>query len=305
MQVSDDDLRTDYQRATAGRRLLGGCPGDEVLVSAAARSASASDRVDLSRHLADCSDCAVEYRVLRAVSPFAERLADRLESAGSSDVDPAGPFERESEHSNVVSMPVRDRAPSSSPVWLAVAAVLGALSLALGLWLAQTRSENRDLQLALDDRSVVDSQLAQLQVSNREQESRIGELEGVLEQLRQPQANFQLVDLMSSQTLRGGGGSGDQELALGPGDQRFGVILHTGSSSGGSATVEVHRLAVDAAGAGVEDELVWRQEGLVPDAYNTLTLSFPASLFPAGTYRLALRSSGGERETYDLVVQGR
>lgn len=78
MTADDGDLRDVYQRATR-RRDRDDCPSEELVMNAARNTASSRDRERVAEHVAQCSDCARDFRIARSLVPWAEEASKRDE----------------------------------------------------------------------------------------------------------------------------------------------------------------------------------------------------------------------------------
>ena len=113
MKLTSEEMRSLYQRQTArsiaGR---GDCLLEDVMTRAAAGELSRSERGMIADHLAVCSDCAQEYRILRRLKPsvttqlgWARRLISRVSSTGPCGLRVrSGVVDRQPEHAQCGSL---------------------------------------------------------------------------------------------------------------------------------------------------------------------------------------------------------
>ena len=88
----DPDLAALHRRGTAPPDRAG-CPSAEALFSLLGPAASPAERERLVDHVAACSACAEELRLMRSLGPWSESLARRLAEAGEAlDIPPPRPF---------------------------------------------------------------------------------------------------------------------------------------------------------------------------------------------------------------------
>jgi|GEM_PF-5212291 len=76
MMAEDGDLREVYQRATR-RQDRDDCPSEEMLMTAARNAATAQQRDAVAEHVAQCSDCARDFRIARSLVPWALEASKR------------------------------------------------------------------------------------------------------------------------------------------------------------------------------------------------------------------------------------
>src|SRR4030095_7311378 len=129
------------------------CLTEELFERLGAGHASSQERTQAARHLAVCSDCAAEYRVLRSLRPLAEQAEAILAALGGA----PGIEQRPRAVGRADTRPVafwRSAATLVSPTraTFALAALL-LISLALGLWLVLLRQGN-DREIARLDREL-------------------------------------------------------------------------------------------------------------------------------------------------------
>jgi hypothetical protein len=70
MKLTETETAALYREMTARRDRGPDCLDDDALLRAAANDLSPSERARIAAHIGQCSDCAREYRVARAMRPF-------------------------------------------------------------------------------------------------------------------------------------------------------------------------------------------------------------------------------------------
>ena len=86
MKLTDGELKSIYAEATrpAG---AAGCPDAGALVAASLGELAAAEREAVAAHLAGCSACAEEYRLLAELRPVVERATGAVPSPGRAAAD--------------------------------------------------------------------------------------------------------------------------------------------------------------------------------------------------------------------------
>jgi hypothetical protein len=298
MRLTDEEMRRHYQhqtaRFTAGRAE---CLSEDVMTRAAAGELSQSERELIADHFIVCSDCVEEYRLLRELKPWAERVT-RSASESELAVQPA-----------IVLSGKADRIVPHRPSWAgrftglfhagsatyALAAVLLVISLAGAAWIISLKRENARIaarfneQLAAGDQasgSLADARRELEETARRaaQQQTEIAELRRSVDELSQPQVNVTITDL-EQQSDRGGGGL--TTVTAPAGANIFTLILHvTNEPSFPDYALEV----MDGRG-----QRISRAQGLRKSELNTFTVALPRRLLPAGQYRLVLYGLRGGR----------
>jgi hypothetical protein len=265
MKLTSEEMRSLYQRQTArsvaGR---GDCLLEDVMTRAAAGELSRSERGMIADHLAVCSDCAQEYRILRRLKPsvttqlgWARRLISGF---------------------------------STGPAAYAFAAALLIVSLACAVWVITLRRENARMTARLEEQLSNRDQISQSLAETRrqleevmgraeEQQKEIAEMRRSLDDLSQPQVNVPFADL-ELQDVRGGAGRGVSTVTAPPGANLFLLFLHVA----GGPTFSDYALEISDA----QGRRVWRARGLRRSQEDTFTVALQRRLFPAGQYRLSL-----------------
>ena len=315
MQLSDDELKSLWQqetrRAAAGRTA---CLSAELLVRAGEGQLTAAERARVTNHLAECADCAEEYRLARSVNEWAAQSADHYVPAFPTSVVPLTPppnlWQRLAGQLG--------RLSSLGPRAVALTAALLLFSLALGIWLLTLKRENRVLVAQLDqqrnaaaDKAALRTRIEELQRQQSALNAQAAgqaalqaeneKLKRELAELSQPQLDLPQIDVDPH------------------GDTR-------GTSSGGKDTVtaiNVPALAtsftVNLPGAGSKpfpnylielldaktNKVVWSGQRR-QDKETTFTLTLVKRNLPAGKYRIKVSGLSGKRRepiyNYDIRV---
>lgn len=164
MKLSESELQQLYRRMTARRAgAPSDCPGEELIMRAAANDLSAAEQDRIAAHIGRCSDCAREYRIVRSVREVDPEVheANRAGALGSR-------------------------------AWAVAAAAVIAILLSAVTWLAIAR------QLA--DRTIADlerrmeAQQQQLASARRQPAPAAPRTDGIAELVR-PQSGVPIVDL--------------------------------------------------------------------------------------------------------------
>jgi hypothetical protein len=308
MRLTSEELQQLYQAETA--RLARGHKSDcltaEMLTRAAAGEPSRVEREWIADHLATCSSCSAEYREVRAVRTWAERVSDTGYDSPK----------------EVVASSIKLVAPAFQPlpqqarpfyVPYAIAAALLILTVILGAQLISQRRENQRL-------------VAQVNEARSEQERTNGEalqfvaeskrrLEEATKRAQQEQSKSQraqeeLTKLSAQQKLparvggkraenqsssvylnvpifeldpRGAGRGQDDAVTtvtVPRGTDLFTLLLNiTGEDSLSAYSLEV----LDRSGS-----RIWVGRGLRKSPYNNFTVALSRRALPAGEYQLKL-----------------
>lgn len=82
MKLSDAEVRELFQRQTAREESRASeCLGEDILIRAAARRLDDAERERVAAHIAHCSDCAREFRIVREMAPFESAARRELHHA--------------------------------------------------------------------------------------------------------------------------------------------------------------------------------------------------------------------------------
>jgi len=279
MKVTEEVLRTLFQRREGREAGRDGCPDAEQLARAAEGLLEPEERDTLADHLVVCPDCAEEYRLLGPVREWAQEAASAV--AGP----PATVLETKP-------APVRQwRVPH------ALAAGLAVVSVGLVSWSLSLRHESRRLQqnLAEQNRMAAEEHRRLEDVTRQagELESRLAELRGNLDVLAQPTANVPIVDLLPHGAERGGETARATVVAIPPKVGLVTLILNLGNEPAFPAySADLQRK---------DGQSIWHGEGLTRTAENNFTLVLPARLVPAGDYKL--RVFGVRRDGAKVTLQ--
>ena len=268
----------------------------------AAGELSQSEREVIADHLMACSDCAEEYRVLRELKPWAERVA-------------VSAYERESAIKSVSSPPGKEAQVVPRQLgwasWArrlagifsagfetkATAAALLVVSLACVAWVISLKRENARMAARLNEQFASRDQASQsltdarreLEAAARlagQQQTEIAELRRSVDDLSQPQVNVPITDL-EQQANRGGDGATTVTAPVGA--NIFTLILHVAD---GPSFPDYALEVIDGRG-----RPLMRAQSLRKSQLNTFTVALPRRQLPAGRYRLklyGLRSGHGE-----------
>jgi hypothetical protein len=229
MKVTSEELKSLYQEGTA-RSAKGrvDCLPAETMMRAATGEASEEERGRVADHLATCSDCAWEFRLVRAFKPWTEEAGQAFAASGDqglhSDSTATRAPLRGVEKAIARRSPLWRQiaallSPGRTPVALAVQLLLLAL-LAFSGWLILTWQSNSDRiislnkQLAERDRALdsANESLAEarrqleeairrrdqaLSATNSKQyEEEIARLRQTIDELTSPQVDIPIVDLV-------------------------------------------------------------------------------------------------------------
>jgi uncharacterized protein (UPF0216 family) len=234
MKVTSEDLKSLYQEGNA-RSAKGrvDCLSPETMMRAATGEASEDERGRVADHLATCSDCAWEFRLVRTLKPWAEEAGQAFAAAAEpglhSDSTARRPPLRGVEKSIAQQPALWQRVASvlpfsRTPVALATQLLLLAL-LALSGWLILTRQMKSD-QIASLNKQVADRDQALASANKSLDETRrqleeairnaeqwrtsanskpyadeIARLRQAIDELTSPQLDIPIVEL---DTIRGG-----------------------------------------------------------------------------------------------------
>jgi uncharacterized protein (UPF0216 family) len=227
MKVTSEELKSLYQEGTARSAKLDCLPA-ETMMRAATGEASEEERGQVADHLATCSDCAWEFRLVRAFKPWAEEAGQAFASSAEpglhSDSTATRAPLRGVEKAIARRPPLWRQiaallSPGRTPVALAVQLLLLAL-LAFSGWLILTRQSNSDRIISLNEQLIerdraldsANKSLAEarrqleeairrrdqaLSTTNSKQyEEEIARLRQTIDDLTSPQLDIPIVDLV-------------------------------------------------------------------------------------------------------------
>jgi hypothetical protein len=305
MKLTEARLKEIWQEQTARatpRRAE--CLTEELFERLATGDVTSRERTRAASHLAVCSDCAEEYRVLRSLRPLAEQaeaimaasedapeIGQRPRAVGSADARPAT-FWR-----------IFAALVSPARTTFALAALL-LISLALGLWLVLLRQGNdreiarlnrelarRDQALAsakesLDetrrrlDETVRRSEQEKSAGDPKRYEDEIARLRQTVTELSRPQLDAPIVDLDPSDQTRGNTTGDADRIEAPPTANLITLILNiTGQPSHSAYAVEI----LDTNG-----KQVWRGQRARKGLDHSVNLTLARRAIPAGRYLIKL-----------------
>jgi hypothetical protein len=305
MRLTEARLKEIWQEQTArATPRQAECLTIELFERLATGDATSQERTQAASHLAACSDCASEYRILRSVKPLAEHaeailaasegapgIGQRARAVGSADTRPAAIW--------------RSFATLASPAsaTFALAALL-LISLALGLWLILLRQGNdreiarlnrelieRDRALAsvkesldethrLLDETTRRSELEKSAGDSKRYEDEIARLRQTVTELSRPQLDAPIVDLDPSSPTRGNTAGDAARIEAPPTANIITLILNvTGQPSHSTYAVEI----LDSNG-----KQIWRGQRAQKGRDYSVNLTLARRMIPAGRYLIKL-----------------
>jgi hypothetical protein len=305
MKLTEARLKEIWQEQTArSTPRQAECLTEELFERLGAGDATSQERTQAASHMAVCSDCAAEYRVLRSLRPLAEQaeailaasegapgIGQRPRAVGRADTRPFAFW--------------RSIAALVSPAraTFALAALL-LISLALGLWLVLLRQGNdreiarlnremaeRDRALAsvkesLDetrrrlDETVRRSEQEKSAGDSKRYEDEIARLRQTVTELSRPQLDAPIVDLDPSDQTRGNTTGDTARIEAPPTANIITLILNfTGQPSHSVYAVEI----LDSNG-----KQVWRGQRALNGPDHAVNLTIARRMIPAGRYLIKL-----------------
>ncbi len=308
MKLTSEELKSLYQEGTA-RSAAGRaeCLTAEVMMQAAKGEMSQVEREQAADHLASCSNCASEFRLVRTLRPWAEEVGQAL---GASAVK-ADETDLISDPNAVRSLlrglegPVAQR----STLWQRFAALLSParaafalaasllILLALGGWLVLSRKESNDQiarlkeQVAEREREMdstkksldqaqrrIEEERSETTVKQYEEES--ARLRRTIADLSSPQLDIPIVDLDPGGAIRGGPKEA-ATLIEAPGTANLITMIlnFPGQQQYSSYEVEI----IDQRG-----KQVWRGRSTRQSQANSLNVTIARGLVPDGRYLIKL-----------------
>jgi uncharacterized protein (UPF0216 family) len=222
MKVTSEDLKSLYQKGTA-RSAKADCLSAETMMRAATGEASEEERGRAADHLATCSDCAWEFRLVRALKPWAEEAGQAFAAAGqrlhSDQATTTRGVRKEIEQQPSLWQRITALlSPGRTPAALATQLLLLAL-LVLGGWLILARQVNSNQidilnkEVAERDRALdsatksLDEAQRQLEEAIRQRDQaiaaansnqnggEIARLRQTIDELTRPQLDIPIIDL--------------------------------------------------------------------------------------------------------------
>jgi hypothetical protein len=305
MKLTEARLKEIWQEQTArSTPRQAECLTEELFERLGAGDATSQERTQAASHMAVCSDCAAEYRVLRSLRPLAEQaeailaasegapgIGQRPRAVGRADTRPFAFW--------------RSIAALVSPAraTFALAALL-LISLALGLWLVLLRLGNdreiarlnremaeRDRALAsvkesLDetrrrlDETIRRSEQEKSAGDSKRYEDEIARLRQTVTELSRPQLDAPIVDLDPSDQTRGNTTGDTARIEAPPTANIITLILNlTGQPSHSVYAVEI----LDSNG-----KQVWRGQRALKGPDHAVNLTIARRMIPAGRYLIKL-----------------
>jgi len=303
------------EQTSRSRRGKAECLSADLLARASTGDVDEGERELVAGHLASCSDCIEEYRMIAPLEDWANLASDAARDhsrSTASIVDlPAKSIESV--------QPANDRNNVIRPAWIqhpvavrvmpyAMAAVFLILCVFLGFWAVSLKRANERLNLQAENqrtqretdlaaanqdleetRRRLDESLRQSQPSGGEnKKTEVAELQQKVDELSRPQYNIPITDLEPHGSVRGEANPG-KTIEVGPGVNYFTVILNVS----GQPSFKDYLLEIQDRGG----KTIWNGRGLRKSQYNTFTVMLTRRLLPAGSYHLKLYgASGSQRE---------
>jgi hypothetical protein len=329
MKLSEDELKSIWQQETLrGTDSHANCLSAELLVRAGEGKLDASERAQVAGHLAECAHCAEDYRIALSVNEWAAQSADHYASLFPQRIVPATPPNWRQRLTGELK-----RLRSSSPLAVAMTAVLLLISLMLGVWLLTLRQQNRILVAQLNQQRIEAVENAELIASVKEAAliARVEELERrqtelsmesagqqtagqedlkaenvrltrELDELSRPQLDLPQIDLDPKVATRAAsGGSKDTVTTFNvpPSASSFTINLPgAGSKPSPHYLIEL----VDAK----TNKVVWNGQRR-QDKETTFTLTLAKRGIPAGQYRIRVYGLDGKGKqllsNYDILIK--
>jgi hypothetical protein len=252
------------------------CPPREVLIDAAGPESTDAAREALADHLIACGACADEFRLLRALAPWA---SERAAVFGGGRV------------------PAKLAAASA---WAyAVAAMFAAIAVLLGIEVMRLSRANAALGVSASARAPADNRLADdtgKEARLADQQKTIRTLEQRLRAAETPDVNLPIVDLEPADALRSAAPA--EPVTIPAGARNVVFVLNTANVRA-RATFEVDIV-------GADDQVAWTGPGLKESAAGTLTLMVPWPMVErAARVRLYSRSADRRALVEEYVLPRR
>jgi anti-sigma factor RsiW len=304
MKVTSEDLKALYQEGTARSGKVE-CLSAETMMRAAMGEVSGEERGRVADHLATCSDCSWEFRVVQALKPWAEEAGQAFAAPAEQRLhsDPATklPPLRGVGEDVVRRTPLWQRiiavlSPGRTPSALATQLLLLAL-LALGGWVILARQMNSNLNKQLADRDrALDSANKSLDEARRQLEEairsrdqaitstnstqyveEIARLRRTIDQLTSPQLDIPVVAL---DMIRGGSIEAAVPIEVPKTANLFTLILNFNDRQQHSRyEVEI----IDQQGS-----QIWQGESAQKVRANKLNVTLPRRALSGGRYLIKL-----------------
>jgi hypothetical protein len=282
--LNSDDIRAllDQAAVAASPATRGNCPSAEELADAAAGRLDDSRRPAIAAHVAECADCAEEYRLAQALRPWAESAAG---------VRPRSP--------------ARPSASATTSRWRAYALAASVL-LAIGgaaAWFVPRMQQGERAAGPSSPASTAPvttagaRELESLRQQLADTSRRVAEYEGQIAELRErvnglsPQVNVAVIDL-EPDTSRGAADPAATTIDV-PADAPLLTLILTASTSRTFTDYAIE--IVDRGG-----KQVWTAAGLKKSRFDTFTVALPRRLLPDGLYLVrTFAIEGGRRQALD------
>ncbi|HKX27737.1 MAG TPA: hypothetical protein VJ302_08605 [Blastocatellia bacterium] len=291
MKLTTEELGRLYRQQTA--RSADGrtdCLPEEILLRVAEGHAGQSEREMAADHLMSCSGCALEYRLLLELKPWAERAAVSVPVTTGA----PPPERRRLDQAGRLQSLTRIFPPRVAVS--AMAAVLIVTILVLVFWSISLKRGHGRISAQLNERLAERDQLSRsldearrrIEENARQaerQQAEIAELHRAVEDISQPQINVPIIDL-ELQAPRGG--EDQTTTILMPANASlFTVILHVAD---GRPFADYLLEVMDGRGRSIR-----RVQGLRRSEAETFTVALPRRLFPADRYRFRLYGLHGRK----------
>jgi hypothetical protein len=317
VKVTKKELLELYS-SEPGARNRGFCLDAETLALAAADELDKAERQRVVTHLAECADCAEEFKMIVPLKSWAEAAARGVTE----------PVAIPSFRPEVLAQHSRPRGWRARfgdllvPARLAyaMAALFLILSVAIVFWAVSLQKERRTVAALLaEERAGREQAIAaagDLESSKRELEERIrryeqdgasrgkeeqiSELRRTVNELSRSHANAPIINLEPQGSLRGQAQTSAKTIDLPPGINAYVLVLNvTGEQKHQRYALEIE----DQKGA-----IVRREPGLQKSPYDTFTLVMTRGLLRPGEYHFRLYGTNGRRELvedYTVLIRFR
>jgi hypothetical protein len=290
MKLSKGELSRLYRnhtRPAAGNR--DACLSDAMLVRVSAGKMTELERGPVAGHLATCSDCASEYRLLRSLRSLPAQTAPPVaDSEAQGNVRIFSGAESRGHW-----FPWIRRTASLVP---AIGASLLIVVLALGAWVLSLQRESRQLIAQIDAR---DQTMKDTQRQLSEAASQIAQLGREVDAFSQPQLNAPVKDLDPQDSVRRDLTQPSRTILIPAETTVFTLVLNVaGQPSFPDYSLEI---------LGPSGASIWNGRGLSKSAFDTFTVAVSHSLLVGGQYHFKLYGLRDSRRTliedYRVTIQ--
>src|SRR5262245_26370607 len=305
MKLTEARLKEIWQEQTArGTPRQAECLTEELFGRLGAGDATSLERTQAASHMAVCSDCAAEYRVLHSLRPLAEQAEAILAASdGAPGIGQRPRSVGRADRRSVAFWRSVGALLSPARATFALAALL-LISLALGLWLVLLRLGNdreiarlnlemaeRDRALAsvkesLDearrrlDETIRRSEQEKSAGDSKRYENEIARLRQTVTELSRPQLDAPIKDLYPSDQTRGNTTGDAARIETPPTANIITLILNiAGQPSHSAYAVEI----LDSNG-----KQVWRGQRARNGPDHVVNLTLARRMIPAGRYLIKL-----------------